>query len=286
MANDDLEVVARCIEQNRTPIIIKKELNMVQAESQLADKNSLVSFLEDWRTAFVTGNMAKYSACYSKPPGDLDTLWGVWDRVRTTWQRAQVPFDMRLQDLTLVRGNPCVVALFDQATSVGAHVSIAGTKKLFLERYGKTWKIMGEEYQRGDPDHRGNSLLITALNRLDRFQRDDKAIADLVAEWVNAWRSKDIRRYRACYDPDFQAAGMDLKAWIRYKEGLNRRYDSIRVWIEDLEIQQGPEESTVTFLQQYHSSGHQSVGIKSLRLKRIGGAWKIHRETWHRIHKS
>jgi murein L,D-transpeptidase YafK len=285
MANDDLETLARCIELNRTPIIIKQELNMVQAESQLADKKDLTSFLEDWQTAFVTGDRAKYSACYSKPSGDLDILWRVWDRVRTTWQRAQIPFDMKLQDLALVRDNPCVVALFDQATSVGTHVSVVGTKKLFLEKNGKTWKIIGEEYQPGDSDHGSNGLLVTALNRLDRLQRDHRAIADLVAEWADAWSSKDIRQYRVCYDPDFRVRGMDLKAWIGYKERLNRRYDSIRVWIGDLKIQQGPERSTVTFLQRYHSSGHQSVGIKCLRLKRIGGAWKIHRETWHTIHK-
>jgi hypothetical protein len=120
---------------------------------------------------------------------------------------------------------------------------------------------------------------------LDQLQRDHKAIADLVDEWADAWSSKDIRQYRACYDPGFQAQGMDLSAWIRYKESLNRRYDSIRIWIEDLRIQQGPERSTVTFLQRYLSSGHQSVGIKCLRLRRIGGTWKIDRETWQEQHK-
>ncbi len=285
MANDDLERLARCIKLNRTPIIIKQELNMVQAESQLADKKSLTSFLEDWQTAFVTGDRVRYSACYSKPSGDLDTLWGVWNRVRTTWQLAQTPFDIRFQNLTLVRDNPCVVALFDQAACLGGHVSVVGTKKLFLEKNGKSWKIMGEEYQSGDSDYGSNSLLVTALNRLDRLQRDRRAIADLVAEWADAWNSKDIRQYRACYDLGFRAGGMDLSAWIRYKESLNRRYDSIRIWIEDLKIQQGPDRSTVTFLQRYHSSGHQSVGIKRLRLRRIGGTWKIDREIWHEIHK-
>jgi murein L,D-transpeptidase YafK len=285
MANDDLETLAQCIELNRTPIIIKQELNMVQAESQLADKERITSFLEDWQTAFVTGDRAKYSAYYSKPSRDLDTLWRVWDRVRTTWQRAQIPFNMRLHDLTLLRDNPCVVALFGQAISVGAHASVVGTKKLFLESDGKTWKIIGEEYQPGDSDRGGNGLLVTALNRLDRLRRDHRAITDLVAEWADAWNSKDIPRYAACYDLDFRAGDMDLRAWIRHKEEQNRRYDSIRVLIEDLKVQQGPEESTVTFLQRYHSSGHQSVGIKRLRLKRIGGTWKIHRETWNTIHK-
>jgi len=283
MNNDDLETVARCIQLNRTPIIVKQDLDMVPAQSHLADKKSLMSFLEDWQTAFVTGDRARYSTCYSEASGDFDTLWRAWDRIRTTWQRAQIPFDMRLRNLTLLRGNPCAVALFDQVIHMDRQTSTVGTKKLFLEKNGKTWKIVGEVYQQDDSDHGANGPLVTALNRLDRVRRDHRAIADLVAEWADAWRSKDVQRYRACYAPDFRARGKDLRAWIRYKERLNRRYDSIRVWIEDLKIQQGPKRSTATFLQRYDSSGHKSVGIKRLRLKCIGGAWKIYRETWHKM---
>jgi len=285
MNNDDLKTVARCIKLNCTPIIVKQRLDMVPAEHQLADKASLTSFLEDWEAAFVAGDRAKYSTCYGEPSGDLDALWKVWDRIRTTWQRAQIPFDMELRNLTLLRGNPCAVALFDQVIHLDRQVSTVGTKKLFLEKDGKAWKIVGEVYQPSDSDHEANRLLVTALNRLDRLRRDHRAIADLIAEWADAWSSKDIRRYRACYNPDFRAGGMDLRAWIRHKERLNRRYDSIQVCIEDLKIHQGPERSTATFLQRYDSSGHQSVGIKRLRLKRIGGAWKIYRETYHRVHK-
>ena len=283
MDNDELEILARCIQLNRTPIIVKQKVHVVPTEDQLADRKSLATFLEHWQTAFVTGERAKYSTCYSEPPGDLDTLWKLWDRIRAAWQRAQIPFDMKLRNLTFLRGNPCAVALFDQVIHLDRQVDTVGTKKLFLENDGNTWKIVGEVYQTGDPGHGANGPLVTALNRLDRVRRDHRAIADLVAGWADAWSSKDVRRYRACYAPDFRAGGMDLKAWIRYKERLNRRYDLIQVWIEDLKIQQRPERSTATFLQQYYSSGHESVGIKRLRLKRIGGAWKIYRETWHKI---
>ncbi len=283
MANDDLERLARCIDLNRTPIIIKQKLNMVRDESQLADKESLTRFLDEWKTAFVTGDRAKYIACYSEPFGDFDTLWRVWDRIRTTWQHAQIPLKMRLQDLILVRDNPCVVALFDQTIHLGPHMRVVGTKELFFEKNGKTWKIIGETYQPSDPDHGANSTLVAALNRLDRLHTDERAIEDLISEWSAAWSSKDTRRYSACYAPDFRARGMNLENWIRYKKGLNRRYGSIQVSIEDLNIQQGPKGSTATFLQGYNSSGHRSVGIKRLLLKRIGGAWKIYRETFHRV---
>jgi murein L,D-transpeptidase YafK len=284
MNNDNLETLARYIQLNRTPIIVKQKLEMVPTEHQVADKESLISFLEDWEKAFETGDRAKYGLFYSEPPGDLDTLWTTWDRIRSTWERGQIPFDMSLKNLALLRGNPCAVALFDQVIHLGRQVGTVGTKKLFLEKNGKTWKIVGEVYQPGEPERVGNSVLVAALDRLDRLRKAHGAITDLVFEWADAWRSKDIRRYRACYAPDFRAGGMNLRAWIRYKDRLNRRYDSIQVLIEDLNIEQGPERSTAEFLQRYHSSGHRSLGIKRLRLKYMGGAWKIYRETFHKIH--
>jgi hypothetical protein len=74
---------------------------------------------------------------------------------------------------------------------------------------------------------------------------------------------------------------MDLSAWIRCKENLNKRYASIHVSIEDLDIRENLDRVTATFVQRYRSSGLKSVGMKTLYLKRVGGAWKIHREMWH-----
>jgi len=240
---------------------------------------------ETWETAFVTGDRTKYSACYSEPSGDLDTLWGIWDQMRTTWQDARIPFGMTLGNVTFLRGNPCVVALFDQVMHLDRHVRTVGTKKLFLEKDGNIWKIVGEVYQPAESHPSVSRPLVTALADLDRLHRDYEAIADLVAGWAEAWSSKDITRFRACYAEDFRARAMDIGAWIRYKESLSDRYAFIRVSTEDLKIRQGAERSTATFLQRYHSSGYQAVGIKRLHLKRIGGAWKIYRETWHRIQK-
>jgi murein L,D-transpeptidase YafK len=282
--NDDLEVLSQYIRLNRTPIIISQELVMVPAEMQLASKNSLVEFLDSWKTAFLEGDWAKFNTFYSELPGGLYTLQKVWDWVRTTWQDEGIPFDIRLQDLALLQGNPCVVALFDQVIHVNHQAKVVGTKKIFLEEDGETWKIVGEMYQPSDPGDQSNEPLVAALSHLGRLPTDHKAITDLIAEWVDAWSSKDIRRYAACYAPDFQAKGMDLEEWISYKKGLNRLYDSIQVEIEDLKIEPGPEQSIATFLQRYDSSGYKAVGVKRLRLKRIGEAWKIYRETWDTIH--
>lgn len=285
MKNDDLKILARYVRLNRTPIIIENRVNMVPPESQLANYESLIQFLRAWNTTFVSGDRKAYAACYDTPREDQNVLWEAWDKVRTTWQQDQVPFRMTMKDVSLMQTNPYVVALFDEVISLDRRVRFIGTEKLFLEKYGDTWKVVGEVYQPSGSHPDMTRPMVAALASLDRLYKEDKAIAKLVAEWAEAWRSKDIARYRACYANDFYGKGMNLKAWIRYKERLNRRYDWIRVKVEDLKISNGQKLSTATFLQRYSSGGLQSVGMKTLRLKRSGNAWKIYRETWHRTRK-
>lgn len=283
MNNDDLEVVTRYIQLNRTPIVVVQKLSMAPPESRLSDKESLMGFLNDWKWAMVDQDRARFSSCYSKPHGDPDVLTRAWDHIRTARQRARIPVTMSLRNVTLLKGSPGVVAFFDQVINLGPQVKAAGTRKLFLEKHEEAWKIEGEEYQPGSQDDGVDTPLITALNHLHRLLKDRQALTELVAEWIDAWSSKDIRRYRAFYAPDFQAGGKNLDAWIRDKARLNRRYESIRVSIEDLKIELEPRKSTMTFLQRYHATGYQAIGTKQLQLKRIGETWKIHRENWERL---
>jgi hypothetical protein len=281
--NGNIDILARYIKLNRTPIIIKEKLRMVSPEPLVREQERLIAFLERWKNAFTSGDKAEYDSHYSEPSGDRDRLWAEWNPIRAGWNESGLPFEMSLKNATLARSNPCVVALFDQVIELDRHVTGVGTKKLFLEPYEETWKIVGEEYQPGTFDSEGGHPLQASLVRLDRLQKDHKEVAKLITEWADAWSAKDIDRYRACYADDFYARRMDIDSWIRYKRRLNKRYDFIKVGIEDLEISQSSDRKTATFLQRYASNVNHSVGVKRLSLKRIGGVWKIYRETWHKI---
>jgi murein L,D-transpeptidase YafK len=281
--NGNIDILAQYIRLNRTPIIVKKKLQMVTPERLAADRQKLTAVLEGWKKAFISGNQGAYSSYYMKPMQGQKQLWTSWNPVRQSWQKADMPFQMTMKDVTVARGNPCVVALFDQYLELGPHTMKVGTKKIFLESHGDTWKIVGEEFQPGTFDEKQGQPMTTAVLQLDRLRKDYKTVAELVAEWADAWSAKDIDRYRACYADDFYNRRKDLKAWIRYKESLNKRYAWIKVSVEDLEISQNADRSTATFLQKYRSSGNESIGIKRLRLKRVGGLWKIYRETWQKI---
>lgn len=281
--NGNIDILARYIRLNRTPIIIRKKLNMVPPDILDADKKRLTALLQGWKEAFESGDKDVFASFYKPAAEKHGEPWQTWNRMRKSWEDARIPFQMTLKNVTLARGNPCVVALFDEYAELGSHVTKVGTKKVFLEPDEDSWKIVGEEYQPGTFDGEGAEPTTVALLRLDRIQKEFKTVAELVAEWADAWSEKDIDRYQACYADDFYTRKMNKKGWIRYKAQLNERYVWIKVTIEDLEIAQDSDRSTATFLQKYRSSGNHSVGIKRLSLKRVGGLWKIYRETWQKI---
>lgn len=283
MNNDDLNVLAGYIELNRTPIVVVKKVNFMSVQAQLQTKESLTDFLSNWKNALVKGDLNKFMACYSQPHGDPNVIERAWNHIQTAQQRLEIPLNMRFENMSLLRGNSDIVVLFDQVMHIDGRETPVGTKKLFLEKQGKTWKILQEEYQPHDPRFVGSTPLIAALNDLGRLFADRVVLADLVSEWVDAWSSKDTKRYRSFYAPDFEGGGVDLDTWIRNKERLNRLYDAIQISIEGLSIKLEGDKAHLTFLQRYNASGYQAVGMKHLEMKRIEGQWKIHREYWEKI---
>lgn len=283
VTNGNLDVLAKLIRMNRTPMIIKERVRLVSRETVAARRRQVEAFLTTWQDAFNVGHRQAYLQCYRHPPKDAERLWRGWDMIRKEWVGSGMPFRITWKNMTLAQGDTCIVALFDEFVALGPHSAKAGIKKVFLEPDHDSWKILGEEYQPGTVATTGQTPILAAIMRLDRFRKNYKAVTDLIAQWAEAWSAKDIVRYRACYAQDFYSKKMDLDAWIRYKKRLNKRYDWIKVTIEDMEISEDGDRITATFLQTYESSANRFVGIKRLRLKRIGQAWKIYRETWHKI---
>ncbi|OPY15455.1 MAG: L,D-transpeptidase catalytic domain [Syntrophus sp. PtaB.Bin001] len=112
---------------------------------------------------------------------------------------------------------------------------------------------------------------------------DEKAIQSLISKWSKSWESGNMSVYQDCYAKDFTNRHMDLKQWVKYKEGLGKRYKSIQITIQNIKVSVNAENNkgTATFTQKYRSSGKNASGIKELQLKKVAGAWKISRETMH-----
>lgn len=110
---------------------------------------------------------------------------------------------------------------------------------------------------------------------------DHKEFRRMAEAWKKAWEQKDLVAYMSFYDSSFQSRGMDLKAWKKHREKLNRKYQSIRVEINAFTVERASAVmATVRFTQKYEADDYEDEGLKSLLLVKRGKDWKIKEEEW------
>lgn len=107
----------------------------------------------------------------------------------------------------------------------------------------------------------------------------EQAIRNLVNQWLASWQSGDMSAYRGYYAVDFQSKGMNLDAWISYKENVKKKSQDISISIDKLQISADEHKATAEFIQSYSSSILKDSGKKILELIKVNGEWKIIRET-------
>ena len=106
----------------------------------------------------------------------------------------------------------------------------------------------------------------------------EEAVRNLVTKWLTGWKSGDMKTYRSCYTSDFQSKGINLNAWISYKNNVRQRSKNINISIDDLQISVDENSAIAVFTQSYSSSILKDKGRKTLELKKINDEWKIYRE--------
>jgi hypothetical protein len=74
---------------------------------------------------------------------------------------------------------------------------------------------------------------------------------------------------------------MDLKAWKKHRNRLNKKYRSVKIDLSDLRIVKVSNTSaSVRFKQHYLADGYKDVGIKKIHLQKKGKRWQIKKEEW------
>lgn len=104
-------------------------------------------------------------------------------------------------------------------------------------------------------------------------------IRKMLNKWRESWQSGDMETYRSCYDKTyFESKGMNLDAWVSYKENMYKKNKSVNISIDNLQISADENIATVMFTQHYVSSILKDSGEKTLELRKINNEWKIYRE--------
>lgn len=84
--------------------------------------------------------------------------------------------------------------------------------------------------------------------------------------WIKAWSTKDLAKYVDSYADEFRMEGMNKVAFAKYKEALNKKYETITVTAENVRYYFHEKYDLITFTQTYTSTfpgGKQAFSLKS-----------------------
>ncbi|MCP4338376.1 MAG: murein L,D-transpeptidase [Desulfobulbaceae bacterium] len=107
---------------------------------------------------------------------------------------------------------------------------------------------------------------------------EDEEVLAFVKKWQTAWAEKDINTYIDCYSPSFRNGRLDRKRWRAKKNYLNKKYDFIKVAIQDIAIIRTDTGANVSLFLEYQSDQYQTSGTKLLELINRDNKWMIQKE--------
>jgi murein L,D-transpeptidase YafK len=235
------------------------------------ETEALARIIEEWRRAWEGKDIDRYMSFYSPRFTSGGKDWQEWKAYKAGLTRKYKKIRVDIDNLTLLKSGGTVLAEFTQRYQAAGFRS-AGVKRLYLRQNSKKWRIVGEFFM-------GKEKTLVAVKKPPPSPSAD--IEALIDRWKGAWQRKDIKTYISCYDSSFRSRGMNLRAWKRHRQRLNRKYRDFRIDINDLKIGRVSDGTVrVTFKQDYRADRYQDLGLKELFLVKKGKLWKIKEEEW------
>jgi murein L,D-transpeptidase YafK len=122
---------------------------------------------------------------------------------------------------------------------------------------------------------------------LDTMKVDRKSVLNFLDKWKTAWEQKDLDRFMKMYHPEFEQGALNYKGLLKSKRSFFRKYGTIRVELDRVEIRKDADKTVVQFIQSFHGDGYRDKGRKSMVL--VSGkdkGLKILSEEWTPLHES
>lgn len=125
----------------------RADLNLEEAFLQ-ARKADILKFIEDWRIAWESANLAKYADCFTRTAtqGNRVGMEAIRDHKVGLWKSAR-PKKVRFSDFSLSVGPDGLTVEMKQNYSSSDGFSDAGIKTLVLRPHGDTWRIEREDWR-------------------------------------------------------------------------------------------------------------------------------------------
>ncbi|HEY8279639.1 MAG TPA: L,D-transpeptidase family protein [Bdellovibrionota bacterium] len=114
--------------------------------------------------------------------------------------------------------------------------------------------------------------------------RDSPRLAlakEFFQHWLNSWSGKDLAGYVESYAEEYKAEGRNRNDFAKYKDSLNKKYETIKVTASDVRYYFHEKYDLVTFTQHYESTfaggkpAYAGNARKNLYLQERNGAYRI-----------
>jgi murein L,D-transpeptidase YafK len=272
LANNDIDLLADYVEVDKTPVIITENANFFGEESDYSvRKEKFTDFFNLWMESVASGTYHDFLKFYSKDYLPDLSWWEDWQNMRKEFKSVSI----KKSRLNIFRENEGIYTLwFDFSIDADGTASDIMRRKLFVKNENGNLKIIGDVY------FEGSKNIVAAAGELKDKVLYAQDVENLIDMWARAWSDKDINAYGSFYSSDFYSDGMNKRGWLRYKNRLNKKYDYIKIDIEDPKIEKKGRHVKAVFFQNYESSGFSTRGIKTLVLKKEEGQWRIFKEIW------
>ena len=147
LKNSDIDMIAKLIILNRTPLIIVKKITYSSVDSINGIKDAVLSFLLSWNAALKTGTYQNCLKFYDRGYTPDISWWSDWNRAKTSLSTFHDNFFLELKNLLILKHNKTYVVLFDQIVKIADRSLFVGTMKLFLIKSKDRIKIIAGKYQ-------------------------------------------------------------------------------------------------------------------------------------------
>ena len=315
LVDRDIKELASFVTLYNTPVIIISSLEMATKEELEEKAEDISNIIEGWRESWQNKDVDRYMSFYSRSFSSGNKNWKQWKDYKTRLTKKYKEIRVEIDDLSILINNNVVLASFRQNYKTPVFES-SGLKRLYITKNSEEWKIIGETFSVAEarqvaattpmpekdqkeseeikqvplmspqpgPEKEKTAETQQSFSKTILHDNSHEEIEAFINSWIDAWEKKDIKRYIASYDAKFESRNMNLDAWKRQKEILNKRYKSIKIEISDLKITNvSDSKADVSFIQEYRSDSYMDRGEKNMVLIKEGKKWKIKKEEWTEI---
>ena len=114
----------------------------------------------------------------------------------------------------------------------------------------------------------------------EEHMKEKEFAVNWLENWRLQWEKQDIENYIQNYSDEFSSPPFNKKTWLTHKQKLKEKYSYVKLKFSDPNIFQLKKQYIFQFVQNYESSDHKDVGVKTLYVLKEGNSMKITREEW------